>query len=112
MELDYNCIGFVQAIRRRLDLGRTIDPKVFLCRRAECLVAKDGQSLYRDDHHLTVFGALQLVGRIWPTFEEAIPALTDSRKRKASDDAHQPEPEDHNQKLRVLACHQNFFSCG
>jgi hypothetical protein len=52
----------------------TIDPRLFLCSGSECLVAKDGRSLYRDDHHLSVFGALQLVDLIRPSFEEALSA--------------------------------------
>jgi hypothetical protein len=39
----------------------TIDPKTQLCDNSQCLIARNGQSLYRDSHHLTVFGALQLV---------------------------------------------------
>jgi peptidoglycan/LPS O-acetylase OafA/YrhL len=39
----------------------TIDPKTQLCSNFQCLIARDGQSLYRDSHHLTTFGALQLV---------------------------------------------------
>jgi len=76
----------------------TIDPKVFLCRHAECLVAKDGRSIYRDDHHLTVFGALQLVGLIRPTFEEAISAShqiaeAQGRQQRSSARARRPQPE-------------------
>jgi SGNH domain (fused to AT3 domains) len=53
---------------------RMIDPKRTLCRGSECLVAKDGRSLYRDDHHLTVFGAQQLVDLIRPNFDTTNPA--------------------------------------
>lgn len=38
-----------------------VDPKDDLCKGSQCLIARDGQSLYRDSHHLTKFGALQLV---------------------------------------------------
>jgi peptidoglycan/LPS O-acetylase OafA/YrhL len=46
----------------------TIDPKLSLCSGSQCLVAKSGRSLYRDDHHLSMFGALQLVDLIRPSF--------------------------------------------
>jgi hypothetical protein len=49
----------------------TIDPKRSLCSRSQCLVAKSGRSLYRDDHHLSTFGALQLVDLIRPSFERS-----------------------------------------
>jgi hypothetical protein len=39
-----------------------VDPKDDLCKGSQCLIARNGQSLYRDSHHLTRFGALQLVG--------------------------------------------------
>ncbi len=52
----------------------TIDPKLFLCLGSQCLVAKDGRSLYQDDHHLSVFGALQLIDVIRPVFDEALSA--------------------------------------
>lgn len=51
-----------------------IDPKLFLCSGPSCLIAKDGRSLYRDDHHLTVFGALQLVDVLRPGFQRLLPA--------------------------------------
>jgi peptidoglycan/LPS O-acetylase OafA/YrhL len=52
----------------------TIDPASSLCHGSQCLVAKDGRSLYRDDHHLSLFAALQLVDLIRPTFERALEA--------------------------------------
>jgi peptidoglycan/LPS O-acetylase OafA/YrhL len=52
----------------------TIDPKRSLCGGSECLIAKDGKSLYRDDHHLSVFGALLLVDLIRPSFAGALTA--------------------------------------
>ena len=39
----------------------TIDPKRELCKGSECLIAHNGHSLYRHSHHLTVFGAEELV---------------------------------------------------
>jgi peptidoglycan/LPS O-acetylase OafA/YrhL len=53
---------------------RTIDPKRSLCAGSQCLIAKDGWSLYRDDHHLSLFAALQLVDLIRPGFEGALSA--------------------------------------
>jgi len=38
----------------------TINPKTELCSNHRCLIAHNGHSLYRDSHHLTRFGALQL----------------------------------------------------
>jgi hypothetical protein len=52
----------------------TIDPRASLCTGSQCLVAMRGRSLYRDDHHLSVFGALQLVDLIRPSFEGALSA--------------------------------------
>jgi SGNH domain (fused to AT3 domains) len=46
----------------------TIDPKTQLCDNSRCLIARDGRSLYRDSHHLTVFGALQLADSFRPIF--------------------------------------------
>jgi hypothetical protein len=57
----------------------TIDPRLSLCCGSECLVAENGRSLYRDDHHLTVFGALQLVDLMRPTFREALSAARSGR---------------------------------
>jgi len=56
-----------------LQLGKeshvtVLSPKQLLCHESNCLIATDGRSLYRDDHHLTVFGALQLVDLLRPTF--------------------------------------------
>jgi hypothetical protein len=39
----------------------TIDPKKQLCEAFQCLIARDGHSLYRDSNHLSDFGALLLV---------------------------------------------------
>jgi len=50
-----------------------IDPKLILCQGSRCLVAKDGLSLYRDDNHLSAFGALQLVALMRPAFEDGLP---------------------------------------
>jgi hypothetical protein len=47
------------AIAKSYDAS-TVDLKSELCRAEECLVARAGHSLYRDSHHLTIFGALQL----------------------------------------------------
>jgi hypothetical protein len=44
----------------------SIDPKVDLCRASQCLIARDGHSLYHDSNHLTAFGALQLLGSLRP----------------------------------------------
>ena len=57
----------------------TIDPRLALCHGSECLVAKEGRSLYRDDHHLTAFGALQLVDLIRPTFGAALSVARSGR---------------------------------
>jgi hypothetical protein len=51
-----------------------INPKLFLCSGPSCLIAKNGRSLYRDDHHLTLFGALQLVDLLRPGFERLVPS--------------------------------------
>ena len=51
-----------------------INPKSVLCSGPNCLIAKDGRSLYRDDHHLTRFGALQLVALLRPRFEQLVPS--------------------------------------
>lgn len=59
--------------------AQTIDPKLSLCSGSECLVAKNGKSLYRDDHHLSVFGALQLVDLIRPSFGQALSAARAER---------------------------------
>ena len=59
--------------------AQTIDPKRSLCSGSECLVAKNGKSLYRDDHHLSVFGALQLVDLIRPSFGQALSAARAGR---------------------------------
>ena len=48
----------------------TVDPKTELCKGFECLVARDGQSLYRDSNHLSDFGALQLVDLLRPLFPQ------------------------------------------
>jgi hypothetical protein len=55
-------------------LAQTIDPKRSLCSGSECLVAKNEKSLYRIDHHLSVFGAQQLVDLIRPSFRLALSA--------------------------------------
>jgi peptidoglycan/LPS O-acetylase OafA/YrhL len=68
---------FVDDLLRRLGVewGVTIiNPKSFLCSGLSCLIAKDGRSLYRDDHHLTLFGALQLVDLLRPGFERLVPS--------------------------------------
>jgi len=57
----------------------TIDPKIFFCTGSKCLVARAGRSLYRDDHHLTVFGAMQLVDLLRPSFEYALSAARSGR---------------------------------
>ena len=44
----------------------TINPKTELCNNDRCLIARNGRSLYRDSHHLTIFGALQLVDVLRP----------------------------------------------
>jgi peptidoglycan/LPS O-acetylase OafA/YrhL len=59
--------------------AQTIDPKRSLCSGSECLVARNGRSLYRDDHHLSVFGALQLVDLIRPSFGGALSAARSGR---------------------------------
>jgi peptidoglycan/LPS O-acetylase OafA/YrhL len=48
----------------------TVDPKVVLCNGANCLIAKDGQSIYRDWQHLSTYGASLIVDLIRPQFEE------------------------------------------
>ena len=50
----------------------TVDPKALLCHGTDCLVARNGHSIYRDDHHLTTFGALELAGLIRPTLAGAL----------------------------------------
>ena len=44
----------------------TIDPKTELCEEFQCLIARDGHSLYRDSNHLSDFGALLLVDQFRP----------------------------------------------
>jgi hypothetical protein len=44
----------------------SIDPKKDLCQASQCLIARDGHSLYHDSNHLTAFGALQLVRSLRP----------------------------------------------
>jgi hypothetical protein len=44
----------------------SIDPKKDLCQASQCLIARDGLSLYHDSNHLTAFGALQLVRSLRP----------------------------------------------
>jgi hypothetical protein len=44
----------------------SIDPKNDLCQSSQCLIARDGHSLYHDSNHLTAFGALQLVQSLRP----------------------------------------------
>jgi hypothetical protein len=56
----------------------TIDPKLSLCTGSQCLVAKGGRSLYRDDHHLSLFGAMQLVDLMRPSFDGALSAAASS----------------------------------
>lgn len=48
----------------------TVDPKAELCKGFDCLIARDGQSLYRDSNHLSGFGALQLVDLLRPLFPQ------------------------------------------
>jgi peptidoglycan/LPS O-acetylase OafA/YrhL len=50
----------------------TVDPKALLCHSTDCLVARKGHSIYRDDHHLTTFGALELAELIRPTLAGAL----------------------------------------
>jgi hypothetical protein len=52
----------------------TIDPKEQLCEGFQCLVARDGHSLYRDSNHLSNFGALLLVDQ----FRAILPSTVDS----------------------------------
>jgi peptidoglycan/LPS O-acetylase OafA/YrhL len=54
----------------------TINPKTELCNNDRCLIARNGRSLYRDSHHLTIFGALQLVEVLRPAL-----AASTSRER-------------------------------
>lgn len=50
-----------------------IDPAKALCAGSECLIAADGRSLYRDDQHLSVFGALHLRDLLRPMFDHLRP---------------------------------------
>lgn len=50
-----------------------VNPKPFLCIESNCMIAKDGNSLYRDDNHLTVFGALQLVNLLREGLQRSVP---------------------------------------
>jgi hypothetical protein len=56
----------------------TIDTKTELCQGYQCLVARQGHSMYRDSHHLTTFGAEQLVHLLYPM----MPAATVHRNRQ------------------------------
>ncbi len=57
----------------------TIDPKTMLCSDSQCLIARNGRSLYRDSHHLTEYGALQLADLFQPVL-----ALSASHRRSAA----------------------------
>ena len=63
----------------------TIDPKTVLCRNAQCLIARTGRSLYRDSHHLTVFGALQLENLFQPVL-----ALSATHRQSSHPDGSAP----------------------
>jgi peptidoglycan/LPS O-acetylase OafA/YrhL len=52
----------------------TVDPKTQLCDATECLIARDGHSLYHDSNHLTRFGALQLVELFSPLLPQTAAA--------------------------------------
>ena len=56
-----------------------IDPAKILCEGPQCLIAVDGRSLYKDDHHLSVFGALQLKDLLRPIFDQLRRETIDTR---------------------------------
>ena len=47
-----------------------IHPDAILCPSGYCKAQMDGHPLYRDEHHLTVFGALQLAPLFAPVFAD------------------------------------------
>jgi hypothetical protein len=47
-----------------------IDPAEVLCDQNICNVVKDKLPLYRDAHHLSTFGALQIANIFAPVFEK------------------------------------------
>lgn len=53
-----------------------LDPGIVLCRRVRCEVVADGQSLYQDDDHLAVYGAMKLR----PVFAAVFDSLAQSRR--------------------------------
>ena len=61
-------------MKRNFDIN-LIDPADFLCVKAKCLIAYQGNSLYRDDDHLSKFGALLLQNIFRPVFTHTISML-------------------------------------
>ncbi len=55
-----------------------VNLKSVLCNGSGCLIAKDGRSLFRDDHHLTLFGALQFVNPLRPDFQRSVLSISGS----------------------------------
>ena len=49
---------------------QSIEPKGLLCSQSKCMIASQGKSLYRDSHHLSRYGALQLVDLLRPSFSK------------------------------------------
>lgn len=48
-----------------------VQPRLFLCHESRCMISKQGRSLYRDAHHLSKYGALQLVDFLRPVFQNS-----------------------------------------
>jgi hypothetical protein len=53
---------FATAERMKRNFGISVlDPSVILCATGKCVLEIAGKPLYSDDHHLSAFGAMQLV---------------------------------------------------
>jgi peptidoglycan/LPS O-acetylase OafA/YrhL len=46
-----------------------VEPKSLLCKESQCVIAQQGESFYRDSHHLTTYGAMQLIDLFRPVFQ-------------------------------------------
>jgi peptidoglycan/LPS O-acetylase OafA/YrhL len=61
-------IDIMNEVRSRYNV-QIIDPAGILCDKSICRVVVDGQPLYRDGHHLSIFGSLYISDVFNPLFE-------------------------------------------
>jgi hypothetical protein len=60
--LERQSFVFSTVARLKTEYGISVaDPSTVLCASGDCVVEISGKPIYRDDHHLSVFGAMQLV---------------------------------------------------